>query len=121
MKKPLILILTLGAFNRFGFMFLPTLLAVAVFLYGKGLRRRVSSGLSIAFSAGLLIYFSRTVTITPGHKGAWMDAFSTWFFVYPCICAIVFFILFVIEWAVWFLKDNGWLRKKQQVSRERLL
>jgi len=83
------------------FLFWPLLLAVFVFIFGRGFRRRISSGLTIICSIILLLYIHKLDSQTSGF------AIGGYILFYPFICAGLFAVLFAVEWFTRFFKDRG--------------
>ena len=83
------------------FFYWPILLALVVFIYGRGFRRRLSSGLTIVCSIALMVYIRR---IENEGSGLMIPMYSLLF---PFICAGMFAVLFAIEGITQFFKDRG--------------
>jgi len=89
----------------FLYMFFPIILAALVFYLWKGWRWKISSGLSLLFSAGLFVFINIRLRATHGSQLHAFDSFSAWIF-YPAICMVVFMVLFVLEWMAWWLRGH---------------
>jgi len=76
------------------------MLAVAVFIRGKGWRRRVSSTATIIYSIIIFMCIQKMII------GDW--GIPVLHMIYPFVCAAIFLLHFAIEWATWFFKDRGY-------------
>ena len=77
------------------FLYWPIAVAALVFIFGKGIKRRIPPVLTIAFAIFSMMLIEKEISGDPGYMFPIAHA------LYPFACILVLCILMIVEYAFW--------------------